>query len=893
MNMTSAKKSQQPVSKSYLYKRDNAKDQSIEEHIASVGFEDQIILRDGEDFKYKLFNSTKDAEDYVNTKKFPMFHAVMLDDYPRKLFLDLDMDVEQLNKFIDMDKVPKGTDLTPAYNLVSTNIIKKIGNAVCNILDEYYEIDSFEYPIHWTYCDRAEKYSRHLRMKVAFANKDQAKLFMKLLLDKLPPQLSQFVDDKPSLNLRLPNSYKIKGDKKYKMINDIEGRPFTDGLTNYTKDCILLKSQTVEKTENDDNIITTDIEKQVIKIIEEHEKTKDIFKIGAIKDDGIFQLIRTKECECSVHCGRVHDSNGAYITHYKGYVYLRCYADTEKRRIILGNIGNNNFDKYIPDYFVKQTPMVSDTKEVLNECDNIFLNVKALFDNQTAEDKKIKFTHFSEYKRLVEMSRQGGIKLVHFIKYLRSCVFFIDNGGSRTVMTKNKKKNKKGLNVYYHENVSFIGICEIFKIKCPILNPYYNVGKDKPSDKYYNGKHITLCEALKLVIQEPDAVKKYNRPEFIPYLHKENVVDDEDMFNLFGGFPLVKYMDKEGLTPFEQSEMYTHLLTHICRDNKITFNYLINWIAHLIQKPDERAGVNILLYGGQGTGKGVLASFIRSLVDKQHYMMYNNIKEFTNKFNGDQQGKLFIYLDEVGDNTKGGQEVHNMIKNKTTEEEIRIENKGQKGYLVNNYARYMSSSNFENNLRIEADDRRFLCLHVSDKHQADRVYYKPIGDGIKDLDTMAAAFKYFATKDISNFDVAVVPNTNLKNRQKEQALPIIQFAKDMFANEAREEGFQFEVDKVNVSEMEDDKAVFDTIKISGTLLYKIYVDHQKESGEKPKAKKYFYSDLKVLGLPDKAKAVAWRVDGKVRSVKGFKLTYSEVEKGIQMFTKNPDFKLCD
>jgi hypothetical protein len=651
--------------------------------------------------------------------------------------------------------------------------------------------------------------------------------------------------------------------------------------------------------------ISTSRRQCMIDMINEHPITKGIFSLGCeyVFDSHPstlwYKLTVHKVVECPNNCRRMHQSPWVKIDDDK--IHLRCEGGNNRLSgMTLGTItevpnekGIYKWEENIKNRKGKKIKKKEVEEEVVNECDNIFLNVKSLFNEQTEEDKNIKFTYFSEYKRLVEMSRQGGVKLVHFIKYLRSCIFFIDNGGARTVMTKNKKKNKKGLNVYYHENVSFIGICEIFKIKCPILNPYYNVGKDKPSDKYYNGKHITLCEALKLVIQEPDAVKKYNRPEFIPYLHKENVVDDEDMFNLFGGFPLVKYMDKEGLTPFEQSEMYTHLLTHICRDNKITFNYLINWIAHLIQKPDERAGVNILLYGGQGTGKGVLASFIRSLVDKQHYMMYNNIKEFTNKFNGDQQGKLFIYLDEVGDNTKGGQEVHNMIKNKTTEEEIRIENKGQKGYLVNNYARYMSSSNFENNLRIEADDRRFLCLHVSDKHQADRVYYKPIGDGIKDLDTIASAFKYFATKDISNFDVAVVPNTDLKNRQKEQSLSIIQFAKDMFANEARKEGFQFEVDKVNVSEMEDDKAVFDTIKISGTLLYEIYVDHQKESGEKPKAKKYFYSDLKVLGLPDKAKAVAWRTEDKVRSVKGFKLKYSEVEKGIQMFTKNPDFKLCD
>ena len=159
------------------------------------------------------------------------------------------------------------------------------------------------------------------------------------------------------------------------------------------------------------------------------------------------------------------------------------------------------------------------------------------------------------------------------------------------------------------------------------------------------------------------------------------------------------------------------------------------------------------------------------------------------------------------------------------------------------------------------------------------------------MDNRATAFKYFATRDISQFDIKKIPNTALKNKQKLQALPLVDFMRDLFNGEVsvqHEDKVKLEPDLV---ELNENKPHYTDIWISGMGLYKLYEQYAKDAGEKPKSRKYFYSDLSPFGLSDKPAAIFWRDGGTPVSIKGYKINYVDVQNSLCIHLKTPDFQL--
>ncbi len=275
------------------------------------------------------------------------------------------------------------------------------------------------------------------------------------------------------------------------------------------------------------------------------------------------------------------------------------------------------------------------------------------------------------------------------------------------------------------------------------------------------------------------------------------------------------------------------------------------------------------------------------MIGHEYYGCFNNITDFTNKFNADQQNKLFVFLDEVGDTSKGCAEAHNIIKSKTTERTIRIEVKGSEAYSVNNYARYMSASNYENNMRIEADDRRFICLHLNPKRKGDYDYFKLVFDEINNMESCISAFSYFGTRDISKWNPKRIPNTKLKQTQKLHALPVVSFLINLFNKNIELD----EPHKSRFDESEDDK--YKEIIISAVDLYQIYSIECKKNNEPTRPKKYFMKDLENMKI-ERSKAVCFKNEqGQKVSIKGFKWSSSYIQQCIATATGTPEFKIYE
>jgi len=500
------------------------------------------------------------------------------------------------------------------------------------------------------------------------------------------------------------------------------------------------------------------------------------------------------------------------------------------------------------------------------------------------EDIK-EFGHWGEYRDLLKK------KIIHpaeLFKWMKSCLFTITNMGDICYSVRSRKK-VEGTFQYYFKSRDVKKIYETLNTKCLVINPDYgNCVCIDEVHQYINFRTQTLSEAMRCIIHH-NMLDTYDDQDFIPYLDMKGFDKpdiDQYTHNIFTGFPLAKLSHNANGLLFEQSLMYKHLKDIVCAREVKCSEYLFNWIAHMIQKPAERPGVNILTYGEQGCGKGTTAQFLEVLVGIQHYMIFNNIDDFVAKHNSDQQGKLLIFLDEVGDNSKGSHKVHNIIKSKTTEKRMKINPKYIAPYMINNYARYISASNFENNLRIERTDRRFLCLEVSSEKLNDISYFKPLYKELNNIEFKKIAFKYFATRDISNFEPSKIPNTKLKNKQKMSQLQTVQFLIDLF-----NKGLERECYRGEFIENKDESG-YDKITIGKSDLYKLYVDWVKEGNDVLRRKTHFSKDLEKMGLSNGQKSYRIKDScGDNCVVRGYKITAYDLEQKIKKYTKNDDFVL--
>ena len=226
------------------------------------------------------------------------------------------------------------------------------------------------------------------------------------------------------------------------------------------------------------------------------------------------------------------------------------------------------------------------------------------------------------------------------------------------------------------------------------------------------------------------------------------------------------YMGR-GCEPLECEESDVNLyLEHvkniICNSDPITYEYVINWLAHLIQRPWEKPEVAIVLKAGQGTGKGTFIDPIGQIIGS-HYLHAQSPEQVIGKFNAQLENKLLVFADEFFAGSKGSTD---RLKTMITERVNTIERKGQDRITVPCFARIIMATNHENVIKIERDERRYLYLEVSEDMKQNSEYFNNLHNLIKSENFPNKLFFYLQTRDITAFEPRKVPKTDALTDQK-------------------------------------------------------------------------------------------------------------------------------
>jgi len=219
--------------------------------------------------------------------------------------------------------------------------------------------------------------------------------------------------------------------------------------------------------------------------------------------------------------------------------------------------------------------------------------------------------------------------------------------------------------------------------------------------------------------------------------------------------------------PGDWSILLSFLVNVICNGEAQVADYLLRYLAHMLQRPEEKPGVMPVLLGGQGTGKGTFFQLLRAIWPSTT-LQVSDVGHITGGFNAALECNFVICLDEAI--FKGDRKALDRMKSLITEPEITIEAKYQPRRSLASVHRFFAASNHQHFAHVESDDRRFLFLRVSDTRKGDHAYFHTVHAAVSDPAIIAAFVHKLLACDLSDFNVRRRPHTAEHLEQKLHSL---------------------------------------------------------------------------------------------------------------------------
>ena len=290
-----------------------------------------------------------------------------------------------------------------------------------------------------------------------------------------------------------------------------------------------------------------------------------------------------------------------------------------------------------------------------------------------------------------------------------------------------------------------------------------------------------------------DFIEKYanedmNIPTWYDWsIYPNNKLCPEQVYNTWTGFE-VEQKEYDCIEPNgDISNILYHFKVVANFDDKL-YEYLLNYYAHIIQRPEQKTNVCLLIQGRQGTGKTTIAELLmKNLLGKKYVFDTPDIEKICGRFNGIVQGKILGVLNEA--TGKDTFSIIDKIKDSITREDVVMEFKGIDPVVIKDYCNYIYTTNNINPVKIDEDDRRFQIMECSDKHKNDKAYFTKLRKDMNDKKILKTFYKFLKERNIENFDIVndrVVTEATLDIHEINKE-PIIDFIEYIF----NEEEYQF------------------------------------------------------------------------------------------------------
>ena len=228
----------------------------------------------------------------------------------------------------------------------------------------------------------------------------------------------------------------------------------------------------------------------------------------------------------------------------------------------------------------------------------------------------------------------------------------------------------------------------------------------------------------------------------------------DDIYNTFSGLraaSLPAVVGERDMSPI------LDLMYDLCDRDEASRQYILRFMAHLVQMPGILPGTGIIMKSKQGRGKNTLwgTFFAHKVLGEDLYHSSANPDHFFGRFANGMVNKLLTNFNEVEANHTN--KIMGLVKEAITEPFLNYEKKGLDVVKVHNFARQVWFSNEIMPIKISSDDRRWVAVQASDQmpeigSREHSEYFKRIHTWISDDGNVRAFYDKLLTMDLSNWD---------------------------------------------------------------------------------------------------------------------------------------------
>jgi hypothetical protein len=266
-----------------------------------------------------------------------------------------------------------------------------------------------------------------------------------------------------------------------------------------------------------------------------------------------------------------------------------------------------------------------------------------------------------------------------------------------------------------------------------------------------NKDEIVKTQFINMWINDEN-IKLYRSMVFIPndYEHEK-----ED-YNTWRGFENEKVKMPDDI---EVNKTYisrfNEFLHNLCNGEIASINFILAWMANIIQNPSDRACVCLVLYSlEEGTGKNMVIKTLEKCLGSTYVNYITDVaNQLFGKHSAAEMNKLLVVMNEVkGKDTYSNSD---LFKTRITDDKREVELKGKDTIQICNYASYIINTNNLNMVNAGEKDRRFCVIDCNNPKLNNKKYFKDYEKNINNNpDAIKCIFEY-----LKNFNITdIIPD---------------------------------------------------------------------------------------------------------------------------------------
>ena len=261
-------------------------------------------------------------------------------------------------------------------------------------------------------------------------------------------------------------------------------------------------------------------------------------------------------------------------------------------------------------------------------------------------------------------------------------------------------------------------------------------------------------------------MKTYEKIDFLP---KQEVPDY--IYNTFKGFEAEKLESNDELD-IKKSLIYAHI-NNLCGNDEKVFEFVLKVLSRIVKNPGKLTNICLLFKSAPGAGKDTFFDYFGNNILGNEYMFKDSDTSLLfGRFNPSMQDKVLCVINEIS--YKETITIIEKIKDAITKPINKIEDKGLKVFTNKNHITYVMFTNNENPIKIEVNDRRFVCIKCNDKIANDPKYFDALNKEMESKKYDRVFYDYLLSIDSDNYNfTSNRPETEFNKDLKEMSVPIL------------------------------------------------------------------------------------------------------------------------